>query len=421
MQTIRHNRLREDLPIKMNLDTLTDELNHVQFCSQIIRQQFPGKILFLYVLEGRFFMSETASPVTIECVVTPAFATWLQQANSTVAATTYQAGKVVFLSWDGQQVSLLARQFDKPMGLTVNGSQMALGTRHHVTLLADAPLLARDYLPEHPGRYDGLFLPRVSYHTGDLNVHDLAFGKAGLWLVNTRFSCLAGLSHSHCFVPRWKPPFVSEIAPEDRCHLNGLAMVDGEPRFVTALGTTDSPGAWRAEKAVGGVIMEVPSGEILVRGLAMPHSPRWHHGALWFLNSGAGQLCRYDPASRQIEVVCEFPSYLRGLHLFGDLALVGMCQIREHHIFGGLPVQQKYGERLLCGIMLVNLQTGQEVGRCEFTSGCTELFEVQLIAGLRRPMIVNADQEVSRRAFPAADFSYWLRPQSLMMDYTRDS
>jgi uncharacterized protein (TIGR03032 family) len=285
MQTIRHNRLREDLPIKMNLDTLTDELNHVQFCSQIIRQQFPGKILFLYVLEGRFFMSETASPVTIECVVTPAFATWLQQANSTVAATTYQAGKVVFLSWDGQQVSLLARQFDKPMGLTVNGSQMALGTRHHVTLLADAPLLARDYLPEHPGRYDGLFLPRVSYHTGDLNVHDLAFGKAGLWLVNTRFSCLAGLSHSHCFVPRWKPPFVSEIAPEDRCHLNGLAMVDGEPRFVTSWKFPAAKflsGDWRCRTRHVGIMARCGSS---IRGRVSSADMTLHHvKSKWSVN-----------------------------------------------------------------------------------------------------------------------------------------
>lgn len=365
-------------------------------------------------------MSELASSTSLQCSVTPGFTAWLQQSQSSVAVTTYQAGMVVFLSWDGQQVSLLARQFSKPMGLTIQGSRMALATRNDVMVLANAPLLARDYLANQPGRYDALFLPRVSYHTGDLNVHDLAFGKNGLWIVNTRFSCLAGLSHDHCFLPQWKPPFVTELAPEDRCHLNGMAMVDGEPKYVTALGTTDAPGAWRADKAHGGVLMEVPSGDILVRGLAMPHSPRWHNGAVWFLNSGAGQLCRFDPATKQSNVVCEFPAYLRGLHLFGDLALVGMCQIREKHIFGGLPVQQKHGDKLLCGVALLDLKSRREIGRCEFTSGCTELFEVQFLPGIQRPMIVNLEQPAAREAFPAPTFSYWLRPDNLIADYTHE-
>jgi uncharacterized protein (TIGR03032 family) len=119
------------------------------------------------------------------------------------------------------------RQFEIPMGLAVEGQRIALATRHEVTLLANAPLLAPDYLEDQRGRYDALYLSRATYHTGDLNVHDLAFGADGLWIVNSRFSCLAALSKDFSFVPRWKPPFISEIVPEDRCHLNGLAMVDG--------------------------------------------------------------------------------------------------------------------------------------------------------------------------------------------------
>lgn len=354
---------------------------------------------------------QAAPAMSLDCHVSASFTEWLASGAHSLAISTYQANKVVFVSWDGQQVSVLPRHFDKPMGLHLHGQRLALATRHEVILLANAPLLAPDFFHDQPGRYDALFLPRMSFMTGDLNIHDLAFGKEGLWLVNTRFGCLAHPSMDYSFVPRWKPPFLSELAPEDRCHLNGLAMIEGEPRYVTALGETNTVGGWRPGKASGGVLMEVPSGAVALRGLSMPHSPRWHQGKLYLLNSGAGELLRYDPATRTADVVCTLPGYLRGLSLAGRYALVGLSQIRERHIFGDLPVQSRF-ERLHCGVWLLDLETGQEVGRLEFTSGCTELFEVQVLPGMRRPMIVNREREESRQAFPAPDFSYWLRPQN---------
>jgi uncharacterized protein (TIGR03032 family) len=356
------------------------------------------------------------APLTqIACEVTPGFQQWLAASGGSAAVTTYQAGKLALFGHNGQQVTLLMRQFDKPMGLAVQGSRFALATRHEVTLFANAPLLAPDYLEDAPGRYDALFLPRATYHTGDLNVHDVAFGREGMWIVNTRFCCLAGLSHDFCCIQRWKPPFLTEIAPEDRCHLNGLALVDGEPKYVTALGTTDAPGAWREHKATGGVVMEVPSGEFILRGLSMPHSPRWHQGALWVLNSGRGELLRVIPGQAP-DIVCRLPGYLRGLCLLGDLALVGMCQVRERHIFGGLPIQEQ-GTPLVCGVALVDLSRGVEIGRIEFTSGCTEVFEVQFLPGVRQGMVTNLQQEQTRQAFPCPNFSYWLRPGNMLADF----
>ena len=218
------------------------------------------------------------SPSPIRCEVSDGFPLWLSQAKGTIVLTTYQAGKVAMIGWDGQQVTLLFRDFEKPMGLDTLDSRMLLATRHQVIELANAPLLAHEYLEGQPGRYDALYLPRVSYYTGDLNVHDVAYGAECLWLVNTRFSCLASPSHEYCFVPRSRPPFISLTVPEDRCHLNGLAMEDGRPRFVTALGESDAVGGWRQSKATGGIVIDVPSGAIVVRGLSMPHSPRLYNG-----------------------------------------------------------------------------------------------------------------------------------------------
>ncbi|MBX7105513.1 MAG: TIGR03032 family protein [Gemmataceae bacterium] len=353
----------------------------------------------------------------VSCEILGDFAGWMAQANGSLAITTYQAGKVVIVGWDGRQVNVLLRHFDKPMGLAHSGRRIALATRHEITLFADAPLLAHDYLENQRGTYDALYLPRVSYWTGDLNVHDVAYADDGLWVVATRFCCLARLSDEYSFVPVWRPPFLTDTVPEDRCHLNGLAVVDGKPAFVTALGTTDVVGGWRADKATGGIVMRYPDGEIITRGLAMPHSPRWHDGRLWVLNSGGGELWRIDPATGHHDVVCALPGYLRGLAFVGHYALIGMCQIREKHIFGGLPVQTRH-PMLHCGVALIDTRTGLELGRLAFTTGAQELFEVAFLPGLRRPMLLNRDKPATRDAFTAPDFSYWLRPSNIIEDRT---
>jgi len=351
----------------------------------------------------------------IECQSSETFSSWLSQLQGTLAITTYQAGKVAMLGWSGDRASLLMRQFDKPMGLAVAPGKLALATRHAITLFANAPLLAPDLLPKERGRYDSLFLPRATYHTGDVNVHDVAFADDGLWFVNSRFSCLSALSKDFSFVPRWQPPFISEIVPEDRCHLNGLAVVDGKPKYVTALGESDVVGGWRENKASGGVMIDVPTGKVVLRGLSMPHSPRWHQGRLWLLNSGAGELLCFDPASGAAGVVCTLPAYLRGLCLIGRYAVVGMCQIREKHIFGGLPVQKQF-EQLLSGLAVIDLPTGNVVGMFQFTSGVTEVYDVQFLPGIARGNILSAEEEATRQAFTAPDFSYWLRPENLIAD-----
>ena len=356
----------------------------------------------------------------IECRSSEAFAEWLSQLNGSLAVTTYQAGKMALLGWRGDRMSLLMRQFTKPMGLAVGPNRLALATRHEITLFANAQLLARDLVIEQPGRYDALFLPRATYHTGDMNVHDVAYGNDGLWFVNSRFSCLSALSKDFSFVPRWKPPFVSDIVPEDRCHLNGLAMVDGKPKYVTALGECDSVGAWRESKATGGIMMDVETNEVVLRGLSMPHSPRWHQGRLWLLNSGAGELLCFDPKQGSAGVVCTLPAYLRGLCLIGRYAVVGMCQIREKHIFGGLPVQQK-SDPLLSGLAVIDLPTGNTVGIFEFTAGCTEIYDVQFLPGTRNGNILNSADEATRQAFTAPDFSYWLRPENVIVDEPRNA
>lgn len=354
---------------------------------------------------------DNSEHVRIECAASAEFQGWISQAGGSLAVSTYQAGKVAMIGWDGRQITLLMRQFDKPLGLAAGGGRIALATRHEVTLFTNARLLARDYLEDQPGRYDALYLPRATFHTGDLHTHDVVFQGDEVLLANTRFSCLARLSSTHSFTPVWKPPFVTDLVPEDRCHLNGVALCEGRAKYVTALGATDTPGGWRENKAAGGVLIDVDSGEIVLGGLAMPHSPRWHNGRLWVLNSGTGELLAVDCPAGRAEVVCRLPGYLRGLCFVGPYAVMGLCKIREKHIFGGLPIQERQ-ERLLCGVAVVDLRSGVQIGMFEYTVGCEELYDVQFLPGIYRPTILNLDKPAVRQAITHPESSYWLRPSS---------
>ena len=353
--------------------------------------------------------NEASLPTQITCSASPDFYAWIAQSGGSLVLSTYQSGKVALIGSDGERATLLMREFDKPLGMALQGNRLALATRHWIGVFANAPLLAHDYLESEPGKYDGLFLPRTTYHTSDLHTHDVAFEGDDLLFVNTRFSCLARPSQDHNFEPVWRPKFVSDLVPEDRCHLNGLAMVSGKPKYVTALGTTDEPGTWREKKATGGVVVDVETDEIVLDGLAMPHSPRWHNDKLWLLNSGAGELVVMDPVSGRRDVVCQLPGYLRGLCFVGPYAVIGMCKIREKHLFGGLPIQQRV-ERLTCGVAIVDLRTGGMAGQFEFTSGCEELYDVLFLAGIRRATILNLEKPAVHEAVTNPDSSYWLRP-----------
>src|SRR5262249_32060367 len=156
--------------------------------------------------------------------------------------------------------------------------------------------------------------------------------------------------------------------------LNGLALVDGRPKYVTALGETDTANGWRAKKANGGCLMEVTSGEVISRGLSMPHSPRWHDGRLWLLESGTGQLVVVDPAAGRRELVAELPGFARGLALCGPYAFIGLSKIRQTSALDGVPLADRR-EELQCGVAVVDLRSGRVIALLEFQTAVEEIFD----------------------------------------------
>lgn len=306
-------------------------------------------------------------------------ATILNQLNISLFFSTYQAGKlgVVTVKQNSLNISLNLsfHNFQRGMGMAISPTQMAVGGQDWVYLLRNDSNLAPQIEPA--GSYDACFLARSGQYTGDISIHDLAWGNQELWIVNTRFSCLCTLSNKYNFLPQWRPNFVSAIAPEDRCHLNGVAMVNNLPKYVTVLGRTDTPGGWREHKATGGCILEVPSSKVITQGLSMPHSPRMYQNRLWVLNSGHGEIVTVDIASGKQEKIVSLPGYTRGLALVGKYAFVGLSKIRETAIFGNLPISDRF-EELKCGVAVVDLQTRQMISLLEFQAGVDEIFDIQV-------------------------------------------
>jgi len=305
----------------------------------------------------------------------------LTRLRVSLVVSTYQAGKVVVAGVDPQGAMALSfHNFERAMGVAVRPDRLAVGTLAQIWFLRSAPDIAPRLLP--PGRHDACFLARSSHMTGDIHVHEMAWAGDELWLVNTKFSCLCTLDESHSFVPRWRPPFISGLAAEDRCHLNGLALVDGRPKYVTAMSETDTAQGWRPNKATTGVLIDVPTGRTVARGFAMPHSPRLHQGQVWLLDSGTGRLVTVDPATGEVRGVAEQPGYTRGLALYGSYAFIGASKIRETSTFGGVPIAERR-ENLRCGVGVVELTTGRPIAHLEFKAGVDEIFDVQVLPGVR--------------------------------------
>jgi uncharacterized protein (TIGR03032 family) len=324
----------------------------------------------------------------------------LRQLRLSVLLTNYQAGGVVAIRADEQGIDPFIRYFDKPMGLAVAGRRLAVGVRNQVWTYYNYPQVAPHIEPK--GRHDVCFLPRTSHVTGDIHGHEMAWVGEELWIVNTLYSCLCTLHPRYNFVPRWQPPFITEIVAADRCHLNGLALRDGQIKYITALAETDSFGGWRSNKATSGVVLEYPSGRVVARGLSMPHSPRWHNGQLWVLESGRGALLVVDPQSGDRQTVATVPGFTRGLSFRGPLAFIGLSKMRETALSGGLPIEQQR-EDLQCGVWIVDTRNGQTVGFFRFDAGVEELFAVEVLPGSRFPEIVAFQKDSVNNLFILPD------------------
>ena len=323
----------------------------------------------------------SAQPVDVRS--SPGLADWLQAQRLSFAFSTYQTGHLVFVgSPRPGVVQTHWRAHRRAMGLWPLPNGLLLANRVQIWRLENM-LRPRERAND---IFDRVYVPRQAMTTGRLDVHELCQDRFGrVVFVNTRYSCLATLSPRDSFTPLWRPSFISALQPEDRCHLNGIALHDGVPRYVTAAGRTDTPGGWRNDRRMGGVVIDVPNDRVLAEGLSMPHSPRVHQGAVWALDSGRGQLVRIDPQSGARESICAWPGFLRGLTFHGDFALV-TSSLPRNGTFSGLELEdalQAGGGESWCGVIVIDLRQRRVVHWLRLESVVEELFDVAVLPGVR--------------------------------------
>jgi len=397
----------------------------------------------------------------LRSVHTTNFPAILEQLGISLVVSTYQAGRLVLLRADEGKINTHFRMFNRPMGVAADRERLTVGTAAQIWYMRNIPAVGQKLTP--PDKHDACYVPRDIHVTGDIDIHEMAWGdefpppqpspkgrgsrtsspplnppqregsqtpplnppqREGsqtpspsgggqgrgkvLWFVNTKFSCLCNVDHEHSFIPRWRPPFVTALALEDRCHLNGLALAQGLPRYVTMLGETDTAGGWRANKANGGLLMDLQSNKILARGLSMPHSPRLYDGKLWFLESGQGSLAWFNPEKlhygdhRAVETVIQLPGFTRGLDFYGPLAFIGLSQVRESATFSNIPIVERLTERI-CGVWVVNIVTREVVAFLRFEDAVQEIFAVQVLAGIRFPEMLEWNDELVKSSYVLPD------------------
>jgi uncharacterized protein (TIGR03032 family) len=318
----------------------------------------------------------------IRCCHSEGFPDLLTRLRLSVLISTYQTGHLVVVAARQGRLVLSFHQFERAMGIAVKPGTIAVCTRKEVWFARQAPDIAAKLEPR--GEYDACFLARTCHFTDDIQAHEAAWVGNEFWLVNTLFSCLASLHPTYSFAPRWRPPFVSALRPEDRCHLNGLAVSNGQPRYVTALAETDSPQGWRGVKKTGGCLIDVAANRLVVRGLSLPHSPRLAGNEIFFLQSGLGSLDSADPTTGTVRTVAGLPGVARGLALHDGHAFVGLSRARP--TLEGVPIVDRR-DQLRCGVWVVETSTGNVAGHMEFRTGVDEIFDVQVLPGITFPYV----------------------------------
>lgn len=316
-----------------------------------------------------------------------------------IAFSTYQAGKLFLLGLkpDGR-LAIFERTFPRCMGIGVypNGRSFALATEYQIIRFDDVLTKDRRY-----AEHDAVFAPHMSWFTGDVDAHDVAVQPAGrIVFANTLFSCVAATSDGANFRPLWQPRFISKLAPEDRCHLNGVALENGIPRFASVVAASDVTDGWRDQRAAGGLIIDVASGETIVQGLSMPHSPRLYDGKLWVLNSGSGEFGFVDAARGCFQAIAFCPGYARGLAFSGRHALIGLSLSRESRTFQGLPLDAALASRgaeARCGLLAVDIDSGDTTGWVRIGGVVRELYDVAVLPGVRNPAVIGFKTDEIRR------------------------
>lgn len=338
----------------------------------------------------------------------------LHKLKSTLLYSTYQAGKVIMISSaNGETLTKYAKNFKRPMGIAVSqdSKQLAIASKSEIGIFSSNPVLAASY-PGQTEKYSHLYIPQSKFNTGIVDTHEIVWSEDELLITNTLFSSISKMSHRYHFDLFWKPDFISELAPEDKCHLNGVALMNGKPRYATMFAKTDEAKGWRKLPYDSGMLMDIETGEVLLSDLALPHSPVVHEGMIYFLLSGTGDVMCYDIEKKESKRLTNFNTFVRGMEVVGDLIFLGLSKIREgSQFFSKLPISAKDS---YCGIRVIDRLTGKELGGLTYTERIEEIFAVKIAKGVTSPAILTERDELYDKCISVPNSqNYWLEKETI--------
>lgn len=330
------------------------------------------------------------------------FRKWLIENQASIGLTTYEAGKLIVVGPGlSGGTAVTERNFERCMAMWVDETHdqsIFISTHHHIWKLENG-LQPNTYFE---GQWDRVYLPRSSHITGGVDVHDIMRANdSQLYGVITGYNCIARISHEEkgSFSPYWKPPFIDEIIGEDRCHLNGLCLENGELAYVSMVGKSNKAGGWRDLKNDGGLIMDIRSNDVIADGLCMPHTPRVHKNELWFLEAGKGYLCRHNKEAGQVERLLWLPGFLRGLRFYKNYALICSSAPRDK-TFKGLPLDRELKKRnteAQCALNIINMDTMEVECSLNITGSVKEIYDVCLLENCLQPLLYGIEGEDIRK------------------------
>ena len=327
----------------------------------------------------------------------PGLIDWLRRNHCGLILSSYKTHRLISIGviYDEKSkqdnLSIWVTNIGRPMGVHVDGDSVWVG--------GQAQLFKYQNIVN-PGRkdeqgFDYTLIPRLMYTTSDIDTHDITLIDGEPHFISAMFSCIAKPSTTKSFKFVWKPPFIDKICPEDRCHLNGLCEVGGRVKYVTMASRSNVRDGWKGKRDSGGQVMDVETGEVVCKGLSMPHSPRWYRGELWVLNSGEGYLGTVDLSTKTFKRRVFIPGFLRGLSFHQNFAIVGSSQDRHEDRFTGLQIGKTLddmGQDPVCGVFICNLDTNQVDHKIWFGAPLVEMYDVAVIPGITRPRVLDVSE-----------------------------
>lgn len=359
--------------------------------------------------------ADYADRVLRQSVVDPGFVALLRDLDVSLLAAILPGAMIAFGS-QGNALTISCTPVTHPMGVAWDGKLLAVGGRRDITVFAPSTRLA-EHMPGREKQHDVIFVPITQHRTGECMIHEMVIDGPSVVFTNTLFSCLARADGTHSFQPLWRPPFVSQLMPEDRCHLNSFATEGKRVRYATAFSETDTLQGFRALPHDTGVIIDVERNAVVVRGLSRPHSVRLFDGRLYVLNSGAGEVLRIDPGAQTSERFAVLPGFTRGLRRHGNVLFVGLSTLRASAIALDLPLAAR-GDSLICGIVALDIETGRVLGTMRLAPEVAELFDFVVLPGVHRALVFDPvfDAPITAIETPDASFLMGSGPDPRSLD-----